>query len=135
MTVNDATPLKDQLFREIKIAIIQLGDEEPQENEEQQEDTTSDKFEGITVAPIKNLLTGKWEDMDIEAMEDGTVIQSTYGVMIFKVKALFSDENYWVDRCGNIRSNIEVAQCIRDQFKSRDNLYVAVSPDVIKKIS
>ena len=68
-------------------------------------------------------------------IKDGTVIQSTYGVMIFKVKALFSDENYWVDRCGNIRSNIEVAQCIRDQFKSRDNLYVAVSPDVIKKIS
>lgn len=135
MTVNDATPLKDQLFREIKIAIIQLGDEEPQENEEQQEDTTSDKFEGITTAPVKNLLTGKWEDMDIEAMEDGTVIQSTYGVMCFKVKALFSDENYWVDRQGNIRSNIELAQCIRDQFKSRDNLYVAVSPDVIKKIS
>lgn len=135
MTVNDATPLKDQLFREIKIAIIQLGDEEPQENEEQQEDTTSDKFDGITTAPVKNLLTGKWEDMDIEAMEDGTVIQSTYGVMCFKVKALFSDENYWVDRQGNIRSNIELAQCIRDQFKSRDNLYVAVSPDVIKKIS
>lgn len=135
MTVNDATPLKDQLFREIKIAIIQLGDEEPQENEEQQEDTTSDKFEGITTAPVKNLLTGKWEDMDIEAMEDGTVIQSTYGVMCFKVKALFSDENYWVDRQGNIRSNIELAQCIRDQFKSRDNLYVAVSPDVVKKIS
>ena len=133
--MNDATPLKDQLFREIKIAIIQLGDEEPQENEEQQEDTTSDKFEGITTAPVKNLLTGKWEDMDIEAMEDGTVIQSTYGVMCFKVKALFSDENYWVDRQGNIRSNIELAQCIRDQFKSRDNLYVAVSPDVIKKIS
>lgn len=135
MTVNDATPLKDQLFREIKIAIIQLGDEEPQENEEHQEDTTSDKFEGITTAPVKNLLTGKWEDMDIEAMEDGTVIQSTYGVMCFKVKALFSDENYWVDRQGNIRSNIELAQCIRDQFKSRDNLYVAVSPDVVKKIS
>lgn len=135
MTVNDATPLKDQLFREIKIAIIQLGDEEPQENEEQQEDTTSDKFDGITTAPVKNLLTGKWEDMDIEAMEDGTVIQSTYGVMCFKVKALFSDENYWVDRQGNIRSNIELAQCIRDQFKSRDNLYVAVSPDVIRKIS
>ena len=133
--MNDATPLKDQLFREIKIAIIQLGDEEPQENEEQQEDTTSDKFEGITTAPVKNLLTGKWEDMDIEAMEDGTVIQSTYGVMCFKVKALFSDENYWVDRQGNIRSNIELAQCIRDQFKSRDNLYVAVSPDVVKKIS
>ena len=133
--MNDATPLKDQLFREIKIAIIQLGDEEPQENEEQQEDTTSDKFDGITTAPVKNLLTGKWEDMDIEAMEDGTVIQSTYGVMCFKVKALFSDENYWVDRQGNIRSNIELAQCIRDQFKSRDNLYVAVSPDVIKKIS
>ena len=133
--MNDATPLKDQLFREIKIAIIQLGDEEPQENEEHQEDTTSDKFEGITTAPVKNLLTGKWEDMDIEAMEDGTVIQSTYGVMCFKVKALFSDENYWVDRQGNIRSNIELAQCIRDQFKSRDNLYVAVSPDVVKKIS
>ena len=133
--MNDATPLKDQLFREIKIAIIQLGDEEPQENEEQQEDTTSDKFDGITTAPVKNLLTGKWEDMDIEAMEDGTVIQSTYGVMCFKVKALFSDENYWVDRQGNIRSNIELAQCIRDQFKSRDNLYVAVSPDVIRKIS
>lgn len=68
-------------------------------------------------------------------MEDGTVIQSTYGVMCFKVKALFSDENYWVDRQGNIRSNIELAQCIRDQFKSRDNLYVVVQPDVIKKIS
>ena len=135
MTVNDATPLKDQLFHEIKIAIIQLGDKEPYENEEQQEDTTSDKFEGITTAPVKNLLTEKWEDMDIEAMEDGTVIQSTYGVMCFKVKALFSDENYWVDRQGNIRSNIELAQCIRDQFKSRGNLYVAVSPDVIKKIS
>lgn len=135
MTVNDATPLKDQLFREIKIAIIQLGDEEPQESGEQQEDTTSDKFEGITTAPVKNLLTGEWEDMDIEDMDDGTVIQSTYGVMCFKVKALFSDENYWVDRQGNIRSNIELAQCIRDQFKSRDNLYVAVSPDVIKKIS
>lgn len=73
--------------------------------------------------------------MDSEAMEDGTVIQSTYGVMCFKVKALFSDENYWVDRQGNIRSNIELTQCIRDQFKSRGNLYVAVSPDVIKKIS
>ena len=136
--MNDATPLKDQLFREIKIAIIQLGDEEPQENEEQQEDTTSDKFEGITTAPVKNLLTGKWEEVDIEAMEDGTVIQSTYGVMCFKVvKKLFVEqvENYWVDRHGNIRSNIELAQCIRDQFKSRDNLYVAVSPDVIKKIS
>ena len=71
-------------------------------------------------------------------MSDGTVIQSTYGVMCFKVvKKLFVEqvENYWVDRHGNIRSNIELAQCIRDQFKSRDNLYVAVSPDVIKKIS
>lgn len=133
MTVNDATPLKDQLFREIKVAIIQLADNEDQK--EQQENTANDKFDGITTAPVKNILTGKWEDMDIEAMEDGTVIQSTYGVMCFKVKALFSDENYWVDRQGNIRSNIELAQCIRDQFKSRDNLYVAVSPDVIKKIS
>lgn len=133
MTVNDATPLKDQLFHEIKVAIIQLADNEDQK--EQQENTANDKFDGITTAPVKNLLTGKWEEMDIEAMEDGTVIQSTYGVMCFKVKALFSDENYWVDRQGNIRSNIELAQCIRDQFKSRDNLYVAVSPDVIKKIS
>lgn len=133
MTVNDATPLKDQLFHEIKVAIIQLADNEDQN--EQQENTANDKFDGITTAPVKNLLTGKWEEMDIEAMEDGTVIQSTYGVMCFKVKALFSDENYWVDRQGNIRSNIELAQCIRDQFKSRDNLYVAVSPDVIKKIS
>lgn len=134
MTVNDATPLKDQLFHEIKVAIIQLADNEDQKD--QQENTADDKFDGITTAPVKNLLTGKWEEMDIEAMEDGTVIQSTYdGVMCFKVKALFSDENYWVDRQGNIRSNIELAQCIRDQFKSRDNLYVAVSPDVIKKIS
>ena len=133
MTVNDATPLKDQLFHEIKVAIIQLADNEDQK--EQQENTANDKFDGITTAPVKNLLTGKWEEMDIEAMEDGTVIQSTYGVMCFKVKALFSGENYWVDRQGNIRSNIELAQCIRDQFKSRDNLYVAVSPDVIKKIS
>lgn len=133
MTVNDATPLKDQLFHEIKVAIIQLADNEDQK--EQQENTANDKFDGITTAPVKNLLTGKWEEMDIEAMEDGTVIQSTYGVMCFKVKALFSDENYWVDRQGNIRSNIELAQCICDQFKSRDNLYVAVSPDVIKKIS
>lgn len=30
MTVNDATPLKDQLFREIKVAIIQLADNEEQ---------------------------------------------------------------------------------------------------------
>lgn len=133
MTANDATPLKDQLFHEIKVAIIQLADNEDQK--EQQENTANDKFDGITTAPVKNLLTGKWEEMDIEAMEDGTVIQSTYGVICFKVKALFSDENYWVDRQGNIRSNIELAQCIRDQFKSRDNLYVAVSPDVIKKIS
>lgn len=136
MTVNDATPLKDQLFHEIKVAIIQLADNEDQK--EQQENTANDKFDGITTAPVKNLLTGKWEEMDIEAMEDGTVIQSTYGVMCFKVvKKLFVEqvENYWVDRHGNIRSNIELAQCIRDQFKSRDNLYVAVSPDVIRKIS
>lgn len=133
MIVNDATSLKDQLFDEIKIAIIQLADNE--EQKEQQEDATNDKFEGITTAPVKNILTGKWEDMDIEAMEDGTVIQSTYGVMCFKVKKMFSGENYWVDRRGNIRSNIELAQFIRDQFKSRDNLYVVVSPDVIKKFS
>lgn len=132
MTVND-DPLKDQLFNEIRVAIIQLVDDE--EQKEQQDSAAGDKFDGITTAPVKNILTGKWEEMDIEAMEDGTVIQSTYGVMCFKVKALFSDENYWVDRHGNIRSNIELAQCIRDQFKSRDNLYVAVSPDVIKKIS
>lgn len=136
MTVNDATPLKDQLFHEIKVAIIQLADDE--EQKEQQESAADDKFDGITTAPVKNLLTGKWEEMDIEEMEDGTVIQSTYGVMCFKVvKKLFVEqvENYWVDRHGNIRSNIELAQRIREQFESRDNLYVAVSPDVIKKIS
>lgn len=135
MTVNKETSEDQPLFGKIKIAIIQLDDEEPQENEEQQEDTANDKFEGITTAPVKNLLTGKWEDMDIEAMDDGTVIQSTCGVMCFKVKALLSDENYWVGRNGNIRSNIELAQRIREQFKDRRNLYVAVSPDVIKKIS
>lgn len=75
MTVNDATPLKDQLFSEIKVAIIQLADNE--EQKEQQESAADDKFDGITTAPVKNLLTGKWEEMDIEAMEDGTVIQST----------------------------------------------------------
>lgn len=109
--MNDATPLKDQLFHEIKVAIIQLADNEDQK--EQQENTANDKFDGITTAPVKNLLTGKWEEMDIEAMEDGTVIQSTYGVMCFKVvKKLFVEqvENYWVDRHGNIRSNIELAQ-------------------------
>lgn len=71
--MNDATPLKDQLFREIKVAIIQLADNEDQK--ERQENTANDKFDGITTAPVKNILTGKWEDMDIEAMEDGTVIQ------------------------------------------------------------
>ena len=95
---------------------------------------TKRHLEGFDISPKIDFLYDAAGAMTL----DGTVIQSTYGVMCFKVvKKLFVEqvENYWVDRHGNIRSNIELAQCIRDQFKSRDNLYVAVSPYVIKKIS